>query len=144
MLLFPLGSFGRSSLVDDVWEGYWNTNFGEMSLKQSGSSVQGVYTHDAGHINGTLKGNVLSGRWTEVPTRKGPNDAGPFEFTLDGSSFSGKWRYARDGATWADWNGTCSDGVCRTNGTAARTEVTIFLRGRSFVPLFAKIGRAHV
>jgi hypothetical protein len=94
-----------------------------MVFKQSGNSVTGTYTHDQGRFSGTVKGNALSGRWNEVPTRKPPNDAGLVEWTLaaDGKSFTGKWRYGFSGPLdRTDWPGTCTGGACRSNSGAAQ------------------------
>ena len=99
----------------NTWAGTWSTNFGTMTLRQSGNSVDGNYTHDQGHLRGTVSGRVLRGKWDEAPTRTGPGDAGDFEFTMsaDGKSWTGRWRYAREGAPWGtDWRGTCTRGAC--------------------------------
>lgn len=75
--------------------GKWRTNWGEMELKQSGSSVSGSYTHDQGRIKGTMTGNTLNGWWSEYPTYKEPSDAGLFYFNFadDCNSFRGRWKY---------------------------------------------------
>jgi cell wall-associated NlpC family hydrolase len=119
LLLFPLGSYARSNA--NTWTGIWSSNWGTMTLTQSGSSVTGTYTHDQGKIKGTLNGDVVTGTWSEAPTRKGPMDAGDFEFTLQGGkSFTGKWRYARAGDSWrSDWTGSCTAGACLRNGSSA-------------------------
>jgi hypothetical protein len=99
----------------DTWSGTWTTNFNTMTLTQNGTSVDGRYAYDDGHLSGTVTGNVLKGRWDEAPTRAGPNDAGPFEFTLSGRTFTGRWRHDGD-ADWAGtWSGTCSSGPCLGN-----------------------------
>jgi len=135
LLTFPLVSFGLAH-VEKTWSGTWSTNFNSMTLKQTGGSVEGTYEYDEGHIQGAAIGNVFKGRWDEAPTRTGPNDAGPFEFTMssDGKSFTGRWRHDGDSGWAGSWNGTCSAGLCRTNGAAGRSQVTIFLRGSQFVP----------
>jgi hypothetical protein len=107
----------------NTWSGMWESaEWGEMTLTQSGSRVTGTYVYQSGRIEGTVTGAVLKGRWTEVPTRKGPSDAGAFEFTLtaDGKSFKGRWNYAGSPTSWStNWNGTCKAGACLQNtGTA--------------------------
>lgn len=95
----PVGNFS----------GVWNTNWGEMRLTQSGASVSGNYTHDKGKITGTVKGNVLIGKWSEAPSYSEPNDAGDVELELseDGNSFSGRWRYGSSGGWYENgWTGT--------------------------------------
>jgi hypothetical protein len=98
------GAAGQSG----PWEGTWaSPEWGTMVLTQSGTSVSGTYTHDAGRITGSVSGNVLTGTWTEAPTRAGPKDAGPFRFTMssDLRSWSGTWQYA-DGSGGGNWTGT--------------------------------------
>ncbi|MHB8118530.1 MAG: hypothetical protein ACYDHX_07395 [Methanothrix sp.] len=48
-----------------VWEGRWDTTFGEMVLYQSGNTVTGTYTASDGHVQGAVFGNVLIGTWYE-------------------------------------------------------------------------------
>lgn len=105
-----LAAMPVTQAADCSWSGTWTSSWGEMVLQQSaGGGVTGTYTWDNGNIEGTVSGNVLSGTWTETPTRKGPNDAGAFVFTLspDCNSFTGKWNYAAEGSEWKeDWTGT--------------------------------------
>ncbi len=81
----------------DAWNGTWRTEYGEMVLSASGSSVSGTYPWDDGQISGTLDatGCILTGGWTEVPSRTAPNDAGGIVFTLDPKTgtWSGIWGY---------------------------------------------------
>ncbi len=88
-----------------TWGGAWSTDWGTMTLSQSGNAVSGTYTHDAGRIEGTASGSTVSGRWSEAPSYAGPSDAGTFTWTLsaDGQSFSGKWTY--DGGGGGSWTG---------------------------------------
>jgi len=88
--------------------GAWQTNFGRMVLHQRGFRVWGNYTHDKGKIEGTLRGRVLVGRWSEAPSYRPPKDAGDFRFRFseDGQSFQGRWRYGFGGAKWnGHWSG---------------------------------------
>jgi hypothetical protein len=89
------------------WSGTWDSNWGQMTLSQSGNQVTGSYAHDTGRISGTVTGNMLSGQWSEAPSYAPPDDAGDVEFTLsaDGQSFTGHWRYDSSGA-WSGWTGT--------------------------------------
>ena len=118
---------GSRAATGSTWSGTWSsstTYWGTMTVKQSGASVEGTYTHDEGHIVGTISGNVLTGRWDEAPTRKGPKDAGAVILTLaaQGTSFSGDWNYDGDGA-WHknDWSASCSGGDCTKNGQVEAT-----------------------
>ena len=104
----PLASPAQSP---NPWARTWNTTYAEMTLTQSGNSVEGTYGFQGGHISGTVSGNVLTGRWDEEPTRAGPNDAGPLQFTLapDEQSFTGTWRYDGDDPSISrGWNGTAA------------------------------------
>lgn len=88
------------------WEGLWDTNWGEMTLIQTGIKVSGTYTYDSGRIEGTISGNVLKGTWSESPSYSPPNDAGEVVFVMseDGMSFTGEWRYGSEG-DWGKWDG---------------------------------------
>jgi len=100
-------------------KGRWKSNFGTMVLKQSGSKVEGKYTHDKGKIEGTLKGNILTCRWSEAPSYMPKHDAGDCRliFSPDGKSFTGKWRYGFGGSSWdGSWEGEKCD-----RGTPNRT-----------------------
>lgn len=98
--------FGEQETPD--LSGKWKTNFGIVTFVQSGDKVTGTYPHDSGKINASLKGNVLSGEWSEAPSYKGPKDAGEIEFVFseEGDSFKGKWRYSSKKEGWnGNWNG---------------------------------------
>jgi hypothetical protein len=122
LLLFPLGSFGRPA-AGNTWSGTWDTNFGVMTLTQSGASITGTYTYDSGKITGHVSGNVATGTWSEAPSYAGPSDAGPFKWTLSsaGKSWSGQWTYA-GGASGGTWSGSCTGGTCLKNGDAPEDE----------------------
>jgi hypothetical protein len=95
------------------WSGTWDSNWGDMTLTQSGNQVTGDYTHDTGRIVATVSGNTLRGTWSEYPSYAPPDDAGEFVFTLaaDSQSFSGDWRYGSSGS-WqmGGWTGTKTSG----------------------------------
>lgn len=88
--------------------GIWDTNFGQMTITQSGNRITGTYTHDNGKIEGTLKENILTGKWSEAPSYRPPNDAGDFKFIFSQGfkSFEGYWRYGFGGKDWSgEWHG---------------------------------------
>jgi hypothetical protein len=90
--------------------GTWDTDWGPMTLTQSGNQVTGTYEHDNGRFTGTVTGSTVRGTWSESPSYAPPNDAGDAELTLGSNckSFSGLWRYGTTGA-WgssASWDGT--------------------------------------
>ncbi len=87
-----------------TWEGAWNTNYGVMTLLQTGNHVTGTYTYSGGSIDGTAAGNTLTGTWDQ----KGSGTHGKFVFTLsaDGNSWTGLWGYNDETPTRTNWNGT--------------------------------------
>jgi L-amino acid dehydrogenase len=98
-----------------TWTGTWDTDFGEMTLTESGGAVSGTYVPEEGRIVGTIEGETLRGTWSEQPTYQPSLDAGTFAFTMDSTcqSFSGSWRYgcAPDvtDCRGGGWNGTRRD-----------------------------------
>lgn len=97
-------------------EGLWTGDWGTMAIEVDGDQVRAAYTHDDGRITGTFDDGVFRGRWTEVPTREGPNDAGSVEFrfakTDDGTiALDGRWDYDGDEEPLGhdDWDLTLSE-----------------------------------
>ncbi len=104
--VFPLRSSAR--VGSTPWVGKWrSTNFGVMTLTQTGSVVRGSYTYKGGKVHGTASGRVLRGTWTQLPTRRPPNDEGQFVFTLaaNSKSWTSRWRYDSSGAWRTNWSG---------------------------------------
>jgi hypothetical protein len=100
-----------------TWSGAWTTAWGGMTLTQHGTKVEGTYPHVAGHIVGTVSGNVFTGRWDEAPLRTGRTGAGAVVLTMkaDGKSFSGRSNDDGTPNTWSpEWNGRCVSGRCLT------------------------------
>lgn len=104
----PANNTLAKNLSNCSWTGNWNTYFGNMTLKESGSTVVGTYEADGGRINGTVSGNKLVGTWSDAPTYSPPTQAGDIEFNLsaDCNSFSGRWRYGSEGNWSTNWSGT--------------------------------------
>lgn len=88
------------ALASTGWAGGWSSDFGRMSLQQSGSRVSGSYDFKGGRLEGILQGGTLSGTWKQT------NGSGRFEFRLsaDGRSFSGRWGYGQT-LSGGSWNG---------------------------------------
>jgi hypothetical protein len=80
--------------------GVYDSDFNEMTLQVNGNKVTGTYKWADGHIEGTLSGHTLTGRWTQS------NGKGRFvfEFNSDFSAFTGKWSY-NDAEPASKWNG---------------------------------------
>ncbi|MFA5746576.1 MAG: cohesin domain-containing protein [Candidatus Paceibacterota bacterium] len=124
-LLSALVLPGLVSAADYNFESTWQTNWGEMKLKQEGLKVTGTYTHDSGKIDATVSGNSLVGKWSEYPSYKEPGDAGDVELKMsaDGKSFEGSWRYGSAGGWSGGWTGTRTSGDVKLNITAADVAV---------------------
>ena len=99
---------GFVSASDCSYGGSWSTDWGDMTLTQSGNVVTGTYTHDSGKIKATVSGGVLTGKWSEYPSYAEPGDAGDVELVIssDCNSFTGKWRYGSTGDMTSTWTGT--------------------------------------
>lgn len=80
----------------------YQTEWGEMTLTQSGTQVTGTYTHENGKIKGVLNGKTLTGTWTQTGGKHGKFR---FEFNDDFSSFTGKWNHNDAQPTRVGWNG---------------------------------------
>ena len=89
------------------WSGSWDTNWGIMTLSQSGNKVTGTYVYRNGRISGIVSGNTLTGKWSESPTYQPPEQAGDVILKLsnDGMSITGEWRYGSSGDWSGEWNG---------------------------------------
>jgi hypothetical protein len=89
------------------WSGSWDTNWGIMTLSQSGDQVTGTYVYRSGRISGTVTGNTLTGTWSESPTYQPPEQAGDVILKLsnDRMAITGDWRYGSSGGWSGDWRG---------------------------------------
>jgi hypothetical protein len=82
--------------------GTYKTEWGDMTLQQTGSRITGTYTHGSGTIEGTLNGTVLTGTWKQTGNKNGKFR---FEFNDDFSAFKGKWNYGDAEPTRDGWTG---------------------------------------
>lgn len=98
------GTAAGTDTASASWAGSWSTEWGDMTLHQTGNSVSGTYLYsdETYSISGTASGNTLTGTFDE-----GNGYTGVFQFTLssDGRSFSGRWHYDAE-AEWSGWSGT--------------------------------------
>lgn len=95
----------------DHWNGIWETNFGDITIKISDYNVvSGYYEHKNGKIKGTvnetMEGSMINGKWTQS------DGSGWFTFFMhngDYKNFSGEWGYyENDGSkkfAEGEWNG---------------------------------------
>ena len=97
VVLFILCLLFSTSVIaaECSYSGSWESDWGEMVLVQSGSSVYGDYDWDEGRISGSVEGGVLRGTWSEYPSYSPDNDAGDVEFV-----------FAEDEATFVTWHVT--------------------------------------
>ncbi|MDD5648161.1 MAG: hypothetical protein PHY03_04430, partial [Dehalococcoidia bacterium] len=83
--------------------GVWDTDFGDLTLTQSGNKLTGTYNYQGGRVDGTvIDRNIAMGTWSEAPTYQPPHDAGDFIFTIQPGckKIEGQWRYGS-----CDWDG---------------------------------------
>lgn len=101
------GGGGAGAAFCSGFSGRWNTNYGEVILQQSGSSVSGSYYNGSASIRGYLSGYVLEGDWLQT------NGSGRFRFELarDGGSFTGIWGRSASNSDGGAWNGNCAGPV---------------------------------
>jgi hypothetical protein len=90
------------------FSGTYDTAYGPMTLTRTGNTVRGNYgpeeVEDSNTIEGTVTGNVLTGRWRQ------PDSRGTFRFTLSkaGRGFTGTFTTDGDRSGRGQWNGTCA------------------------------------
>lgn len=75
-----------------TFTGTWKTDFGTMTLTQSGKHVSGKYDYYSGEIEGDIKsdGNLYF-KWTQKNPDK--HGTGFFKLSGDDNTFSGSWDY---------------------------------------------------
>ena len=88
------------------FSGVYSTHYGPLRLTRTGDQVRGVYGIEQmgdSSIVGTVRGNVLTGRWKE------PQGGGKFRFVLDpdGRSFTGSFSPDGDPSATGEWGGHC-------------------------------------
>ncbi len=110
--------FTGSETAQTSFEGVWKSNWGRMTLEQSGMTVTGGYETDGGRIKGEIKGGKLIGYWSEHKSGQrcdtaldGREHWGRVVMTLnaEGTAFRGKWDYCHNDpakSTQEDWTAT--------------------------------------
>ena len=91
----------KLQLINPVWQGVWNSSFGELRLHQSGLMVSGDYAN-LGKINATydLATSMLTGTFTNN------GRTGFLRLKFDDDSFSGEWGWGTSGPAQGRWTGT--------------------------------------
>jgi len=101
----------NASYFQCTFDGEWDSYLGNISLRQSGSSVQGVAAYESTKIEGKVSGEVMTGYWSKPPDYKiHGTKGGDMILTLsdDCASYSGKWRHGTEEAGddfygWVKW-----------------------------------------
>lgn len=89
------------SAVD--YTGVWQTTFGRLTLRQTGSDVVGEY--GLGSEIAKVEGKVKQRRLDFAFKEHDAEGEGWFVLSEDGQSFEGKWRN-RGGGSWQGWTGS--------------------------------------
>ncbi|MBR5091313.1 MAG: Ig-like domain-containing protein [Ruminiclostridium sp.] len=110
-----------SSAANYSWTGTWETNWNDMTLTQSGSTVTGSYAYKGGKISGTVSGNTLTGTWTQT------NAKGKFKFVMssDGKSFSGSYGYNDSAPGSSGWDGKRKTSVTYSDSTSKKPSASL-------------------
>ncbi len=93
-----------SSVAQNV-SGTYNTDFGQLVLKQSKNTVTGTYSYEnfTGTISGTITKNKLTFTWKQKQWDVSVKGTGEFDFSEDGKSFTGTWTDSNGNSGY--WNG---------------------------------------
>lgn len=96
--------------------GNWKSDWGDMTFKQkqAASDVSGTYGFNAGRIYGTMRGNTLTGYWTQSSSSRkcttrmyGSYHWGRISFTFTDNQFKGMYQNCEQAPTPDyEWNGT--------------------------------------
>jgi len=87
------------------FDGLWDTNWGQLELRQRGGHVHGRYKgFRNGSVSGTTDGNLFVFRWTQQESRQWGR--GYFQISPDGQTMKGNWGYGKTyeggGSWWAN------------------------------------------
>lgn len=90
----------KLQLMTPVWQGSWNTNFGQLRLHQTGSKVTGDYGN-VGKIDAIYDAStsMLTGTFTNN------GRTGFLRLKFDADKFSGEWGWGTSGAAQGSWTG---------------------------------------
>lgn len=155
-IIMMLTIFSTSVLANGLTS-VWDTDWNEMTLIQSGSTVNGKYLHSGGEVTGQLtqtpNGLLLKGWWRETDNDKscGENNAwsGPLVFLFDTTqkTFTGDWGYCSTDPNTLDpakksWTGTLRSGAIDASlagGTTSADDCIAVLRsdGQLHIPCVA-------
>ncbi|MFN8655163.1 MAG: OmpA family protein [Candidatus Obscuribacterales bacterium] len=124
----PVGTATTPALT-----GIYETNYGPMKLKQTGTHIAGCYVwKGVDRISGSAYGRAFVAQWDQ-----GKNDVGTALMTVssDGKVLNGVWY--RNGAQEGEWRGTRNDKAacnCTPAGTEqSQIDADLQARGRSII-----------
>jgi len=82
--------------------GTWDTNWGQLTLRQSGARVAGRYRgFRNGSVSGEAEGDLLLFRWTQHENRQ--FGRGYLKMSPDGQRLEGRWGYGTDRGNGGRW-----------------------------------------
>jgi hypothetical protein len=133
----PESAEGPESTVTPVTAkeltGHWDSpQYGDAYVQVDGAEVRIAYSHDDGRVLATLHGVVITGWWTEAPSRQPKNDAGDVQFTVVRSgatlTLHGRWRFGASEEFWYDWDLSKVDGTIPDDVRSTFADRSQFLR----------------
>ena len=88
--------------ADRDFSGTWDTNWGQLTLVQSGARVYGRYKgFRNGAVSGTADGDLLLFGWTQQESNQ--TGRGYLQMSRDGGSLEGRWGYLKDRLEGGRW-----------------------------------------
>ncbi len=120
---YDAGTVDSTSPLRSNLSGTWDSDMGDLMMKQSRDSVRIWYGDPFGYFKGTISGHVIKGRWWETDILNGSfNDATPslrgdaiFVINADEDGLAGKWRYENDTTDWnSGWDAIKLSDSCDT------------------------------
>jgi OmpA-OmpF porin, OOP family len=95
----------RTSFADI--SGTYRTNFGDMHIRQQGTSVVGCYEHAEGLLEGGIEGRTMKLTWNESGHTTPEEGPAIMVFSSDGKQLFGLWWYkGQENTSGNIWNGS--------------------------------------
>jgi outer membrane protein OmpA-like peptidoglycan-associated protein len=93
--------------------GTYSTSYGDMHMKQEGTSLVGCYEHAEGRLEGGMEGRVMRIYWRESNPSEGP---AVMAFSADGKTMAGIWWFKGqedgNGGIWMGEKKSATVGTC--------------------------------
>lgn len=116
--------------------GDYQTNVGDMQLRQDGASVTGCYGTDGGKLQGGLEGRTLKFSWRE---NSGDSGTAVVNFSDDAKEFFGLYWHAGEtggGTTWTGARATGTIAGCGLGEKSAEEQIASDLTSKGRVRLY--------